>query len=774
MFGGAVLLHDSALCFEAYTGGKDGLRDSIEWKDAFASIAARGTHSTTEQNQNEADFAAMRLLHASRAGELASSSWNDPDGEALYLIESVELRKHYGTLIGQIASSHHWSIEDVSSKLSVQLNAPASMPRDWRVDPIKIACLLRCADAAHLDSRRAPDFLRALANAHGISADHWKAQNWLERADRDTADPDHRSLIFTSGKSFTEADAQAWWVAFDAICLVDRELRSCADLLEKRPQAKESPPFAMKRVTGAASPEMAGKTIRADGWTPKAVEIHVSSLERLISQLGGKKLYGESQLPLIVLRELIQNARDAIAARRTLDNSYEGRIKITLSQDSDRHKICVEDDGVGMSYRVITGPLLDFGSSFWASDLARYEFPGLLANGYKPVGQFGVGFYSIFMIADSVTVSSRRFDKGIDDTTEVRFPNGLTLRPLIRIGSPLEFSYRESTRVSLVLRKEYGDPSSILVREGRKGYYPDVLLSIEQCLSFVCAGLDTRVDLVKSPCISETIHLPLAEIDTQQKRKNWLLSIVGGDGTGAGKEWQLEHAERLRPIFENGQICGLAALSTVQSVSNRIEIGRVRTVGGLGTVISLGDISSYIGCMEHIASTARRDAGTKPIASEHALEIWAKEQISLLPSRENNQLAWCIATYSLADLGCDPSEAFTTLIRLRDGLAWATLDSLLDIVSRAGLAIYRSNLIPHAETHHSLDSFDGIPTFWPIGNSALLSLERDDNGRANHTSVLSCIERRAAVRGIKIHEECIKEAAIGHFGKLDVIILRAS
>lgn len=399
VLGGAILLHDAALCFEAYEGNQQGLRQTLQWKDAIAALRARSRSVPESELLDEADFAAMRLLHASRAAELAVATWKTPEGDDLFLIESQELRKHYGKVIGDIAASHHWPIEDVLSKLPSQINAPGNMPRDWRVDPVKVACLLRCADATHLDSRRAPDFLRALASLHGVSAQHWTAQNWLERADADAADPEGRMLIFTSGRPFDVDHYDAWWVAFDAIQLVDRELASAAELLESRPQRSISPPFQMRGVTGARSPEIAARTITTQGWTPQNVEIHASNLERIVSELGGRRLYGDQQLLVIVLRELIQNARDAVTARRQLDHQYAGRVRVLVDQSQDRATIRIEDDGIGMSRRVMTGPLLDFGSSFWTSDLARSELPGLLSSGYKSAGQFGIGFYPTQQLA---------------------------------------------------------------------------------------------------------------------------------------------------------------------------------------------------------------------------------------------------------------------------------------------------------------------------------------------------------------------------------------
>jgi hypothetical protein len=771
VFGGAILLHDAALCFEAYSGGQAGLRELVEWKDAIAAIDARDTSSIVDQKWDEADFATMRILHAQRAAELGSASWTDPDGDKFYLIESVELRRHYGTLIGQIAASHHWPIEDVSSKLPPQLNALSSMPRDWRVDPVKLACLLRCADAAHIDNRRAPDFLRALTKLHGVSADHWTAQNWLERADRDTADAQGRSLIFTSGKAFTEANAQAWWVAFEAIRLVDRELSASADLLEKRPQAKQSPPFQMQRVTGASSPEIAKQIIPTSGWSPKAVEIHVSNLERLVSQLGGTKLYGESQLPIIVLRELIQNARDAVAARRAIDKNYVGCIKVYVSGSEDQYSFVVEDDGIGMSERVMTGPLLDFGSSFWASDLARSEFPGLLSSGYRSVGQFGIGFYSIFMVAASVSVASRRFDKGLEDVTQLRFPNGLSLRPLISSGAPATFPFGASTRVEFVVKQEFGDLSQILIKAGRQGYEPEVRLPLAQCLSILCAGLDTRIELVEHDEIPRLVHRPPQELDTVEKREAWFFDIARNNNSHTETQSIRESAARLRFIVEGTRICGLAALSVTRDPS-AARLGHISTVGGLATMIAMSDGSRYVGYIDYKPSSAKRDTSGGTVASAEAIQAWATEQKALLPSRASDPLKWCFATCSLADLNCDPYDVVTAVVLRGGQYQFATLDQLVMHVCEEGLAFYRSHLIPHVEVHHSLGGVRNIPTFWPIANSAFLSLKRDESGVADPNSVLSCIERRATELGIRIEETCEKAAAKSYFGLMDIIILK--
>ena len=772
VFGGAALLHDAALCFEAYEGGKEGLRDTVEWKDAFSTIELRSEHRGSDQNYNEADFAAMRLLHASRAADLAKSSWKTPEGEELFLIESYELRKHYGDIIGKIAASHHWSIEDVSSKLPHQINALASMPREWRVDPVKIACLLRCADAAHIDSRRAPDFLRALASLHGTSAHHWTAQNWLQRVDIDTSDPTHESLIYTSGRPFDEDNAEAWWVAFDTIQLIDKELSSSAELLLNRQQSDASPPFQARRVTGANSPMVASKSISTLGWKPQAVEIHVGNLEQLISQIGGTKLYGEDQSLIITIRELIQNARDSIIARRSIDSEHTGKIKVKIGFEDSRHTVSIEDDGIGMSNRVITGPLLDFGSSFWASDLARKEFPGLASSGYKPIGKFGIGFYSVFMISSAVVVSSRRFDAGLDRVTQVRFRNGLSLRPIIGSGPPPNFGSNTSTCVKLTLKPETESPSSVLISRGRPGYEPDVRMPIDQCLAFICAGLDVKVELETCDGTIKVVHYPIHEIDTPDKRREWLFGINGESSAPEVKDILEEHASRLRPITRDGLILGLAALSIAPPTNHR-EFSTITTVGGLSTNIGHSDLSRYIGSIDYFSNSAKRDSTGHPTAGQEALEKWAREQVTLLPQREVNPLAWCLATYRISDLQCDPIDIATVTVRKDDGISIVSLDGLLDIIKSEGLALYQSPHMKHVDTYHSQGPFNGMATFWPITNSNFLSLNRIGEEGAVHGSLISCIERRATERSISLSFQYILNAARSQFGVMPVLIIRS-
>ena len=75
---------------------------------------------------NDVDFEALRSLHATQAARLATDFWYIDEGDPWYIIDDADLRNQYGPLIGQIASSHHWDIEDVANTFAIPRRRPPS------------------------------------------------------------------------------------------------------------------------------------------------------------------------------------------------------------------------------------------------------------------------------------------------------------------------------------------------------------------------------------------------------------------------------------------------------------------------------------------------------------------------------------------------------------------------------------------------------------------------------------------------------------------------
>ncbi len=114
----------------------------------------------------------------------------------------------------------------------------------------------------------------------------------------------------------------------------------------------------------------------------------------------------------IFLRELVSNASDAIDKLRfealADDSLYEGDsdLKIKVSVDKDNKTITVSDNGIGMTREDVQkhiGTIAKSGTKEFFEKLT-----GDQAKDSELIGQFGVGFYSAFIVADKVTLITRK------------------------------------------------------------------------------------------------------------------------------------------------------------------------------------------------------------------------------------------------------------------------------------------------------------------------------------------------------------------------------
>jgi len=143
--------------------------------------------------------------------------------------------------------------------------------------------------------------------------------------------------------------------------------------------------------------QMSKKTFSAD----------VAQLLKLVTH----SIYSNKE---IFIRELIANANDAIQKAKILaagDASYLGdeidfSIKITL--DKDTKTLTIEDTGIGMSSEDVEAHIGTIAKSGTKSFLEKLKDMKDTPNNL--VGQFGIGFYSAFMVADKVELFTKSND----------------------------------------------------------------------------------------------------------------------------------------------------------------------------------------------------------------------------------------------------------------------------------------------------------------------------------------------------------------------------
>jgi molecular chaperone HtpG len=161
-------------------------------------------------------------------------------------------------------------------------------------------------------------------------------------------------------------------------------------------------------------------------------------------------LYSERE---IFLRELISNAADACDRLRYLAietpalTESDPAFKITLSVDKDAKTLTVADNGTGMTREELIenlGTIARSGSAAFVEKLS-----GDAKKDVSLIGQFGVGFYSGYMVADSVSVVSRRAGEGEAWKWTSDGRTGFTIEPAEKEG--------RGTAITLSLKDDAGE-----------------------------------------------------------------------------------------------------------------------------------------------------------------------------------------------------------------------------------------------------------------------------------------------------------------------------
>lgn len=130
-----------------------------------------------------------------------------------------------------------------------------------------------------------------------------------------------------------------------------------------------------------------------------------------IIEIMGASLYSRPDTPI---RELVQNAHDGIMRRRQNDLGYTGRIDIR--QHAGENAISFTDDGIGLSADEAEEYLGTLGVGI--TGLIKKKSPVISdrsADAGMLIGQFGIGLFSAFMLADRMVVETRRSDTNEDD-----------------------------------------------------------------------------------------------------------------------------------------------------------------------------------------------------------------------------------------------------------------------------------------------------------------------------------------------------------------------
>ena len=402
----------------------DGRTEELTAADAALLVMAAACHdigmSVSEEQKKEMDTAAQR---PSAEWESYFSSHADDyeqfqsTGRASDSMLRNFVRMHHHERVGcQFPSVSDWprvlADNGISRDMFLRLCKSHGEPiekltltsvdeRSRKYHLLPCAILLRLADILDFDASRAPE---ALYHHLGLDQPRDSEMDFSKMEwDKNCTNP-----------RFELADGIVSFSSDCASMQVEHQVRTYMGWLQKE--------------LDECGRKLAGKADYWRGFQPPykvEIEIHPEGYksgpfcltmeqDRILELLVGKNLYSD---PGVFVRELLQNAIDAVRTRVAQDSTFclkDGRVIIHTWMDNSGHSwFRIQDNGTGMDQDIILNHFLKVGSSYYNSDRFKLEMRKYgTKGGYTPISRFGIGILSCFMSDpkhNKLQLSTKRF-----------------------------------------------------------------------------------------------------------------------------------------------------------------------------------------------------------------------------------------------------------------------------------------------------------------------------------------------------------------------------
>ncbi len=317
-----------------------------------------------------------------------------------------------------------------------------------------IAVVLRTIDLLQISRRRAPSVLFQLINpANPFSQIEWLKQGGVrsvraaDARDRDgnvTTD----TLRDTIEVHATFDQPAAFFGLTSYLSYAEKELEASYIAIQKSSkQTLKKYLFPWRNIDT--------KNIDTIGFLTESFEFELDQ-HKILDLLTGHTLYNNST---VVLRELTQNALDAVRLQSSIDGTDSNQTgKVDIRWNSVERTLVVSDNGTGMSQAMIVNHLLKVGSSRYQDPKFKEDFPK-----FHSISRFGIGVLSAFMVSDDVEITTCHPDD--DDARQIalqsvhgkyliKLLNKITDRPKLPMlphGTSVKLTLRPTAEIGNVL-----------------------------------------------------------------------------------------------------------------------------------------------------------------------------------------------------------------------------------------------------------------------------------------------------------------------------------
>ena len=586
VLGIAFLLSSPLLSFSSVKG-KEAVVETLEWKDI---VAGYNQSSESMFDEHEGILSALRALHYR---EIDSILISVIPAIGSHIVQEEPIRKCFSNAIGTLLKYSGCDWDDYSN-LKIVPNRYMEICQNMPIDLQKLSAIYRCVNTVNIFYGRIPDYLFGILKNHHIGLHSWCHDDFKYQLIEDMEDSNLLSLV--SNYPFNKSNFQKWNVLHEVVEIIDNDIKATNAILKQK--GIDLPYLGL---AGAQSIKKLNEILPTEGWEPCNIGVHVGDLKYLIEKLGGTQLYGMDDCLSVIIREMVQNGRDAIKSREKMEQWFNnGAIYIRLSQVNGSYQLEIADNGIGMSKSCIQNHLLCFGESYWSSTLSLRENPGLKASGFSSIGHFGIGFYSLFMLAKYVKVVTRRYTDRVNNYLSVEFLDGLTLMPIISQDNTL--SSNMSTIVSFSFDSINVSSEDVIFGGLRYNYSRNKQeIPLEKKICYLVAGLDVDVFYSEGEGEYRLIHQNVNNnhFDTTSWVKNLLK-----EGTAS----QDLHIKLERIVNAKGQLRALLTAPQEKLHEGLSVIPTIRGLGSCSITYTRLEYSSLIGFIDFKSGGASRNS----------------------------------------------------------------------------------------------------------------------------------------------------------------------
>ena len=385
-------------------------------RELFAGAAGKDYHQkVTQLSKEQADkFLYEEFVRKNHGRRVRLWIENKPEAELGHATNAIaEIDRLLKGLsptarrdLGLICESHN--LDDLEDTNKYKTSRPYGNS-DAETANVNYCCLLlRTVDLLQITKQRAPSvLLRFLNPTDPVSQIEWVKQNAVTRVRAQSGkDKDGRPSPDAPKDTievFAEFFEENGYFGLTSYLTYAKKQISQSFLVSSKIQEKTATlhSFPWKYIDDTR--------VEAHNFLPKGFEFGLDHA-KIPDLLTGHTIYNNST---VVVRELVQNSIDAVRLQSHIDKSDPSIFgEINIYWNPSARVLEIKDNGTGMSQEIIERHLLRVGSSRYqdAQFKERYQH-------FSPISRFGIGVLSVFMIADTIDITTCHLEQ--DDARQI-------------------------------------------------------------------------------------------------------------------------------------------------------------------------------------------------------------------------------------------------------------------------------------------------------------------------------------------------------------------